>query len=93
MSSDVDICNAALNNIGASNIISLSEDSKAARVCNQRYTIVRDAVFRAHPWNCLIRRQELASSGTPVFEYSYSYPLPSNTLLFFLILINIDSRI
>jgi hypothetical protein len=36
MASVVDICNSALNQIGASNIISLTEDSKAARICNQR---------------------------------------------------------
>ena len=78
MASDVDICNAALNNIGATNIISLTEDSKAARICNQRYPTVRDAVFRAHPWNCLIQRIELASSDTPVWEYDFSYPLPND---------------
>ena len=55
MASDVDICNSALNIIGDSNIIALTEDSRAARVCNQRFEFVRDSVFRAHPWNCLIR--------------------------------------
>ena len=51
MASVVDICNSALNQIGASNIISLTEDSKAARICNQRYDFIRDYVFLAHPWN------------------------------------------
>ena len=78
MASDVDICNSALNNIGATNIISLTEDSKAARVCNQRYPVVRDAVFRAHPWNCLIQRLELAAGTAPVFEFDFSYPLPND---------------
>lgn len=78
MASDVDICNSALNNLGASNIIALTEDSKAARVCNQRYPVVRDAVFRAHPWNCLIRRIEIAADATaPVYEYAYRYQLPA----------------
>ena len=57
MASIVGLCNSALNQIGASNIISLTEDSKAARICNQRYEFIRDSVFRAHPWNCLISRQ------------------------------------
>jgi len=79
MASDVDICNSALNMIGASNIISLTEDSRAARVCNQRYQFVRDAVFRAHPWNCLIRRTSVAAdSDTPAFEFSYQHTLPTN---------------
>jgi hypothetical protein len=59
MPSTVDIANYALNNLGASNISSLDENSKAARVVNQRYDAVRDAVFRAHPWNCLIERRKL----------------------------------
>lgn len=79
MTSNVDICNSALNMIGASNIISLTEDSKAARICNQRYEFVRDAVFRAHPWNALIRRVELAADeDTPEFEFEAFHTLPSN---------------
>ena len=27
----------------------------------QRFTQVRDSVFRSHPWNCLQKRLELAS--------------------------------
>jgi len=79
MASDVDICNSALNMIGASNIISLTEDSRAARVCNQRYEFVRDAVFRAHPWNCLISRVEVSADATaPAFEFEYAHTLPTD---------------
>ena len=79
MPSTVDIANYALNNLGASNISSLSENSKAARIVNQRYDAVRDAVFRAHPWNCLIQRAQLAQSTTPpAFGYAYQYTLPTN---------------
>ena len=79
MTSTVDIANIALNNIGASNITSLDENSKAARVINQRYESVRDAVFRAHPWNCLINRASLAQETTaPAFGYTYQYSLPTN---------------
>ena len=81
MASNVDICNSALNMIGGSNIISLTEDSRAARVCNQRYEFVRDAVFRAHPWNCLITRTSLAAdSDTPAFEFDYQHSLPADCL-------------
>ncbi len=79
MTSSVDIANYALNKIGASNIISFTEDSKAARIVNQRYDAARDAVFRAHPWNCLIRRAELAASATaPTFGYTKQYTLPTD---------------
>ena len=79
MTSNVDICNSALNMVGASIITSLSEDSKAARICNQRYTFVRDAVMRAHPWNCLIRRIKLGRDATaPAYKFAFRYPLPAD---------------
>jgi hypothetical protein len=79
MASTVDIANFALNNLGASNITSLDENSKAARVVNQRYESVRDAVFRAHPWNCLINRASLAQeTTTPAFGYAFQYALPTD---------------
>jgi hypothetical protein len=79
MPSTVDIANYALNNLGASNISSLDENSKAARIVNQRYEAVRDAVFRAHPWNCLIQRAQLAQeTDAPAFGYTYQYALPTN---------------
>jgi len=81
MASEVDICNIALNNLGASNITSLTEDSKAGRLCNQRYEFSRDTVFRSHPWNCLVTRIELAQDAdTPAFGFDYQYTLPANCL-------------
>lgn len=79
MSSEVEIINSSLNMLGATNIISRGEDSKSARVSNQRFDAVRDAVFRAHPWNCLMTRINLAAdSDTPAFDWSYQFTLPSD---------------
>ena len=79
MSSVVAIINNALNIIGASNITDLGENSKTARVMNQMFENIRDDVFRAHPWNCLIRRANLAQSvDTPAFDYAYQYALPTD---------------
>ena len=81
MASTVDICNGALNQLGATTILSLTEDSKNARLCNSRYTQVRDAVFRSHPWNCLQKRIELAVDTTaPAWGFSFAYTLPSDCL-------------
>tara|TARA_R100000458_G_scaffold28694_1_gene26169 strand:+ start:146 stop:727 length:582 start_codon:yes stop_codon:yes gene_type:complete len=81
MASVVDICNGALNQLGASTILSLTEDSKNARLCNSRYTQVRDALFRTHPWNCLQTRLELAAStDSPAWGFTYAYTLPANCL-------------
>ena len=81
MASIVDICNGSLNQLGATNIVYLTEDSKNARLCNARFTQIRDSVFRSHPWNCLQTRLELASSTTtPAWGYSFRYDLPGDCL-------------
>ena len=81
MASTVDICNGALNQLGATTILSLTEDSKNARLWNSRYTQVRDGLFRTHPWNCLQKRVELAADTTaPAWGFSYAYTLPADCL-------------
>ena len=81
MASTVDICNGALNQLGATTILSLTEDSKNARLCNSRYTQVRDGVFRSHPWNCLQKRVELAADTTaPAWGFTSAYTLPADCL-------------
>ena len=81
MASAVDIANSALNLLGASTISAFTDDSKNARLINQRYEPVRNRVFRSHAWNCLHKRVELAQNSTaPVIEYTYAYALPSDCL-------------
>ena len=82
MASVVDICNGALNQLGATTILSLTEDSKNARLCNSRFTQVRDALFRTHPWNCLQKRTELAKdTATPAWGFSSQFTLPADCLM------------
>ena len=81
MASVIQICNSALNQLGAGSITALTENSKNARLCNERYETVRDAVYRSHPWNCLIKRVQLAQdSDTPAWGFSFQYTLPSDCL-------------
>ena len=81
MASVVDICNSALNLLGASTISALTEDSKNARLCNQRFEPIRDRMFRSHAWNCLTKRVELAKdSAAPVVEFANQYTLPTDCL-------------
>lgn len=81
MASVVGICNNALIKLGEDTIISLTEDSKQARLCAQIFNDTRDLVLRDHPWNFAVRRVELAQlTTTPAFGYNYEYQLPSNAL-------------
>ena len=79
MPSVVDICNEAMDLLGAATITALTENSKEARLCNRRFETVRDQVLRAHPWNAAITRKELAQdSAAPAFGFTYQYTLPTN---------------
>ena len=81
MASIVGICNGALNQLGATTILSLTEDSKNARLCNSRFTQVRDALFRTHPWNCLQKRIQIAADSTaPAWGFKFAYTLPADCL-------------
>ena len=81
MASVVDIANSALNLLGASTITALTDDSKNARLCNQRYEPVRNRIFRSHAWNCLTKRVQLAKdSAAPVVEYANQFTLPTDCL-------------
>ena len=81
-SSEVALVNAALILVGEATITALSEDSKAARLCNIRYASVRDAVLRRHPWNCATKRIDLGAvltgSNAPAWGFDYAYQLPSD---------------
>tara|TARA_R100000664_G_scaffold15166_1_gene23614 strand:+ start:8772 stop:9368 length:597 start_codon:yes stop_codon:yes gene_type:complete len=79
MPSVVDICNEAMDLLGAATITALTENSKEARLCNRRFETVRDAVFRAHTWNVSIKRATLAlDTETPAFGFSYQFSLPTD---------------
>lgn len=81
MSSVVDICNRALQKLGADRIISLTQNSVSARACNLAYEPVRDAELRAHLWNFAVKRRELAADvAAPVYGYDYAYTLPPDCL-------------
>ena len=81
MASVVQICNLALAKIGDEQITSLTENSKAARLCNLVYEPMRDATTRAHPWNFAVTRVALAADVTaPTYEYDAQFALPSDFL-------------
>jgi len=79
MASVTDVVNVALRLIGQTPISSLTDGSSTANVMDDLYTEARDQLLRIHPWNFATKRVKLAqSSNTPVFEFDYAYPLPSD---------------
>ena len=81
MASDVGIANAALRKLGQSPITSFSENSKAARLANERYAELRDELLSRHPWNFALKRASLAADAVdPTWGFDFAYTLPSDWL-------------
>lgn len=79
--SEVSICNLGLQKLGQARIVSLTEDSTAARECNACYETLRDKELRAYKWNFAKKRATLAASSvTPDHDYDYAFPLPTDCL-------------
>lgn len=81
MASEVQICNNALTTMGEDLIVALTDNSKAARLCNLQYEIQRDALLREHIWNFATERISLGRLiTTPSFGYTYEFQLPTDFL-------------
>lgn len=81
MTSSVSICSNALLRVGAGTISSLEEANDRARLCANLYPQARDAMLRAHPWNCAVTRVVLAPESTaPAFDYAYQFTIPGDML-------------
>lgn len=79
MTTDVEICNSAFGKFTGTRIQSLTENTKAARLCGDAYPRLRDKLLRGHTWNFNTRRAKLAQSSTvPAFGWDHQYQLPTD---------------
>jgi hypothetical protein len=76
---DVSICSNALLMLGDKPINALTENTDRAKIAANLYPGVRDAILRAHSWNCCIARVALAPDSTaPAFDFSFQFSLPAD---------------
>lgn len=82
MASSVEIANLALGMLGAGTITSLTDNSKAARVINVRFPLVRDSELRARRWKFSIKRTTLPALSTVPASgpYTQQFQLPADFL-------------
>jgi hypothetical protein len=79
--SEVSICNLALQKLGAARIVSMSENSRNAKTVNACYEALRDTELRKYLWNFAKRRASLAASSTaPAFTFAHAFPVPADSL-------------
>lgn len=88
MTSKTEICNIALQKIGAGRIVDLLEEQqtgvKEAVECDLAYDHCRKILIRSHPWNCSTKRATLGPlAAAPDWEYTTQYELPADCLRVF----------
>lgn len=76
-----DICNSALQRVGAASILDITANSPEARACSIAYDSNRRDELRKRPWNFAIKRVVLApDTDAPAFDYTYAFTLPADCL-------------
>lgn len=81
MASEVGICNAALQKLGASRITTLTDGTNNATECNAAYARLRDKLLRSFRWNFAKKLVQVAAEATgPVFGKANKFQLPSDCL-------------
>lgn len=80
MASELDICNRAMQRLGADKINALDPPSnKNARSLAFGYPLIRDAELQRHPWSFARARVQLATLATaPTFGWDYQYDVPAD---------------
>ncbi len=74
-----DVCNRALQKLGAKRISSIDEASVSARAVRLAYEIVRRSELRKYDWNFAIKRAELAADATaPEWGRQNAFALPAD---------------
>lgn len=84
MTSEVEICNLALANLGdTATVASLSppEGSAQAEHCARFYPAARDTLLSLHPWAFATVRERLSPLATEeTFDWRFCYASPANCL-------------
>lgn len=82
MASEIDLANIGLTMLGEAPILSIDNETPVQQACNILWpTAVRDFVLSEHPWNGALKMASLSQlAGTPLFDWTYQYVLPSDCL-------------
>lgn len=80
MASNLDICNAALVELGADPIADFTA-TKIGRTAKTLYDMEKPRLMRLHPWNFLKLRGVLGSPlAAPLFDWLYQFELPGDLI-------------
>jgi hypothetical protein len=80
---EVGICNSALIKLGVGTITALTDNTRQAKIMNEQYAKMRDALLYDHPWNFAMKRATVSADDAlePDFdEFLYGAELPADCL-------------
>ncbi len=78
---DIQLCARALIKIGAAPITTFADGTAEADVANALYSITRDALLSAYPWNFGMKKAQLEQlDDAPLADFQYAYALPADYL-------------
>lgn len=81
ITTDISICAAALQLIGAEEIESFLDETREARICASIYPTVKEDMLQSTSWRFSTRQEELNRlTSTPLYGFKYAYSLPSDFL-------------
>lgn len=82
ITSEIDICNLALDYCAVRNILSFEEKTKESKICNRWYDLVRRSLLTNLNASFSIARARLVEVADfiPVFGYKKAYKLPHDLL-------------
>lgn len=81
INTDISICAAALQLIGADEITSFYDETREARLCASLYDTLKQDTLQSHPWGFSVRQEQLNQLvKTPLYGFSYAYSLPTDFL-------------
>lgn len=90
---DVMICNGALDRVPEMNIVTLDQNSPAARACNRWYKRTVRKVLEMYDWSLAQKRETLAESATNAHPgYTYCYEEPDDIAFLVGVEYPVDSR-
>lgn len=80
--SSVTVCNSALLKVGAEEISSFNDNTRASNICAAQYPILRDEVMGIGTWRFALQQIVLGTPDltAPAFGYQSAYDIPANVL-------------
>lgn len=78
MATQIEICNLALDMVGAEPIVLITDDNVRAQALNRNYTLALREVLRARDWGFAVARVSLDATTAPAFGWDFAFTLPAD---------------